>query len=136
MKIEGKNVQLLGEPMLNNCGPSGSPPNTGATMTGADHRDLSGGDNPLEINCKDAPEKPGSTKFTDCEKEEICAKCASVNEQAKAGALKRRDKSYEAAREAGDKKCDQLKGFAARDSPKHKELAGFLASLAKSARRR
>jgi hypothetical protein len=34
VKIEGKSVHLLGEPMLNNCGPSGSPPNTGATMMG------------------------------------------------------------------------------------------------------
>lgn len=34
VSIEGKAVHLLGEPMLNNCGPSGSPPNTGATMTG------------------------------------------------------------------------------------------------------
>ncbi|HYO68461.1 MAG TPA: PAAR-like domain-containing protein [Archangium sp.] len=31
--IEGKNVQLLGDQMLNNCGPSGSPANS-ATMTG------------------------------------------------------------------------------------------------------
>jgi uncharacterized Zn-binding protein involved in type VI secretion len=36
VKIEGKNVHQLGEPMLNNCGPSGSPPNTGATMSGLD----------------------------------------------------------------------------------------------------
>ncbi|KDR32081.1 MULTISPECIES: PAAR-like domain-containing protein [Caballeronia] len=34
VKIEGKSVHLLAEPMLNNCGPNGSPPNTGATMTG------------------------------------------------------------------------------------------------------
>jgi hypothetical protein len=34
VKIEGKNVQLLSDMMLNNCGPSGSPPNTGATMGG------------------------------------------------------------------------------------------------------
>jgi uncharacterized Zn-binding protein involved in type VI secretion len=34
VKIEGKNVHLLGEPMLNNCGPGGNPPNTGATMMG------------------------------------------------------------------------------------------------------
>ncbi len=33
VKIEGKRVQLLGDPMLNNCGPSGSPPNA-ATMMG------------------------------------------------------------------------------------------------------
>lgn len=41
VKIEGKNVHLLGDSMLNNLGPSGSPPNTGATMMGADHADLS-----------------------------------------------------------------------------------------------
>lgn len=34
VKIEGKSVHLLGEPMLNNCGASGSPPNTGATLVG------------------------------------------------------------------------------------------------------
>jgi uncharacterized Zn-binding protein involved in type VI secretion len=33
VKIEGKNVQLLGDQMLNNCGPGGSPPNA-ATMGG------------------------------------------------------------------------------------------------------
>ena len=40
VKIEGKNVHLLGEPMLNNCGPSGSPPNTGATLAGVDQAQL------------------------------------------------------------------------------------------------
>lgn len=33
VKFEGKNVQLLGDIMLNNCGPSGSPPNS-ATLAG------------------------------------------------------------------------------------------------------
>lgn len=33
VKIEGKSVHLLGEPMLNNCGPSGSPANS-ATLLG------------------------------------------------------------------------------------------------------
>ena len=33
VKIEGKNVQLLGDQMLNNCGPSGAPANS-ATMGG------------------------------------------------------------------------------------------------------
>lgn len=33
VKFEGKSVQLLGDPMLNNCGPSGSPANA-ATMLG------------------------------------------------------------------------------------------------------
>ena len=51
VKIEGKNVHLLGDSMLNNLGPSGSPPNTGATMMGADHTDLS-----IETRCKQARE--------------------------------------------------------------------------------
>jgi hypothetical protein len=33
VNVEGKNVQLLADPMLNNCGPSGSPPNA-ATLAG------------------------------------------------------------------------------------------------------
>ncbi len=33
VKVEGKNVQLLGDPMLNNCGGSGNPPNA-ATLVG------------------------------------------------------------------------------------------------------
>lgn len=33
VKVEGKNVQLLSDPMLNNCGPGGSPPNA-ATLLG------------------------------------------------------------------------------------------------------
>jgi hypothetical protein len=32
VKIEGKNVQLLSDPMLNNCGPSGNPPNSATLM--------------------------------------------------------------------------------------------------------
>ncbi len=34
VKIQGKSVHLLSEPMLNNLGASGMPPNTGATMMG------------------------------------------------------------------------------------------------------
>lgn len=33
VKVEGKNVQLLGDPMMNNCGPGGSPSNS-ATLAG------------------------------------------------------------------------------------------------------
>lgn len=64
VKIEGKSVHLLGEPMLNNCGASGSPPNTGATMTGADHDTLKEGEIcDLEIDCtaKDPPYSPCQT---------------------------------------------------------------------------
>jgi uncharacterized Zn-binding protein involved in type VI secretion len=117
VKIEGKNVHLLGEPMLNNCGPSGSPPNTGATMAGVKQA-KQGGANPLKIKCKNAPKKAGSKKFTKCEKEEICAKCADINRQAKAGKLKRRGaSSYERNRKKGDNKCNTLNRAARRGAP-------------------
>lgn len=32
VKVEGKSVQLLSDPMLNNCGPSGNPPNSATLM--------------------------------------------------------------------------------------------------------
>lgn len=118
VKIEGKNVHLLGDSLLNNCGPSGNPPNTGATMMGADHMDLSGGGKPLEIKCADAPKKDGATKFDKCEKEELCQKCHDINRQAKAGKLKRKRKlSYEVDRADGDNKCASLNKAARRGEP-------------------
>lgn len=42
VKIEGKSVHLLGEPMLNNCAASGTPPNTGATLAGEDQGNQNG----------------------------------------------------------------------------------------------
>src|SRR5262245_28299279 len=108
VKIESKSVHLLAEPMLNNCGPSGSPPNTGATLTGCEHDDLSGGSNPMEIPCANAPAS-SDVKFDKCEKEELCAKCADINRQAKAGKLKRRSgTAYEIDRADGDYKCAKL----------------------------
>jgi uncharacterized Zn-binding protein involved in type VI secretion len=108
VKIEGKGVHLLGEPMLNNCGPSGNPPNTGATMTGAVHAPLPVVGELLDIKCSDAPAS-SDKKFSECEKEEICAKCEDVNRQAKAGKLKRRSgTAYEIDRADGDYKCAQL----------------------------
>lgn len=41
------------------------------------------GANPLIIDCKNAP-KASTTKFSKCEKEEICAKCAAINATANA----------------------------------------------------
>lgn len=121
VKVEGASVHLLGEAMLNNCGPSGSPPNTGATMTGVVQGPamaLEGGDNPLEIKCKDAPKAEGAKKFTKCEKEELCAKCASINEQAQAGKLKRRGKAtYKKNRRKGDNKCKSLNRAARKGKP-------------------
>jgi hypothetical protein len=47
VKIQGKNVQLLSDPMLNNCGPAGAPPNS-ATLTGEDQGDKDVEDDPCE----------------------------------------------------------------------------------------
>lgn len=80
------------------------------------------------IKCKGAPKKPGSKKFSKCEKEEICAKIKSVNNQIKGGALIKRDtkaQTYINDRIKGNKKAAQLKGFAARNSDQHKNLGGF-----------
>jgi uncharacterized Zn-binding protein involved in type VI secretion len=114
VKIEGKNVHLLSDSMLNNCGPSGSPPNTGATMAGVTQANQ-GGDNPIIIDCKKGPP---SGPFTKCEKEEICAKCADVNSQAQAGKLKTpSDTIYENNRRLGDNKCAVLNNAAQAGKP-------------------
>lgn len=81
VKIEGKNVHLLGEPMLNNCGPSGSPPNTGATMQGHDTHDLGPGDYPINIDCDELPKAKG--KDPDCLKKELCAMIDGFNKSRK-----------------------------------------------------
>ncbi|WP_426753610.1 PAAR-like domain-containing protein [Myxococcus sp. Y35] len=66
VKFEGKNVQLLGDPMLNNCGPSGSPANA-ATMLGvvqaAGAVVFVTGDDKCPL-CKKAHGKQGSIKET------------------------------------------------------------------------
>jgi uncharacterized Zn-binding protein involved in type VI secretion len=117
VKIEGKNVHLLGDSMLNNCGPSGSPPNTGATMAGTFHAQT-GGDNPCATLDCDKPVEhhkfdpdtgEALTKTitrsngapmtvpevevrasTDCEKEQICNKIKQFNKDAKAGKFDKR----------------------------------------------
>ncbi|HEY6556232.1 MAG TPA: PAAR-like domain-containing protein [Polyangiaceae bacterium] len=53
VKIEGKSVHLLGEPMLNNCGPSGTPPNTGATLAGLDQATAKKIDDAFKLLCKE-----------------------------------------------------------------------------------
>ncbi len=80
------------------------------------------GGNPLEIKCANAPES-SSQKFSDCEKEEICAKCAAINEVAKSkegpyGGLKRINRNaYEINRADGDYKCSKLNDVARAGNP-------------------
>lgn len=114
VKIEGKSVHLLGEPMLNNCGPSGNPPNTGATLCGVKQANQ-GGANPLKIDCKDGMKN--GEPFSECEIEEICSKCADINRIAQGktrSKLQRRDSTYEKRRRLGDNKCRSLKRAAAK----------------------
>jgi uncharacterized Zn-binding protein involved in type VI secretion len=94
VKIEGKNVHLLGDPMLNNCGPSGSPPNTGATMMGGgtDHAEQKAGPI-LKIKCEETD--LNGNEFSPCQIEEICAKIAATNREIRkpvkeGGGLKKR----------------------------------------------
>ena len=78
VKIEGKSVHLLGEPMLNNCGPSGSPPNTGATMTGLHQYSLDASTEEKalqDIMCKchqNTPKPPGGCKEHGIAKHACC----------------------------------------------------------------
>jgi len=58
VKVEGKNVHYLGDPMMNNCGPSGSPANA-ATMVGV----MQGPALPvLEFDSDDFPQKTANMK--------------------------------------------------------------------------
>jgi hypothetical protein len=77
VKVEGESVHLLGEPMLNNCGPSGSPPNTGATMVGLG-QDESEEPKTYEIkpNCDEARKEKG---WGDCEVEQVCQMAKAYN---------------------------------------------------------
>jgi len=69
VQIEGKNVHQLTDMMLNNCGPGGSPPNTGATMCGGETQ----ADAPqekicdLEIDCSDK-----DPPYSECQKAQLC----------------------------------------------------------------
>ncbi|SAL83438.1 PF13665 domain protein [Caballeronia terrestris] len=92
---------------------------------------ISGG-NPLLIDCKDAP-KSSPTKFSDCEKEEICAKCAAINATANAaidspqpgksntgpyrGHKRIGEVAYEINRADGDYKCAKLNKEARAGNP-------------------
>jgi uncharacterized Zn-binding protein involved in type VI secretion len=87
VKIEGKNVHLLGEPMLNNCAASGSPPNTGATMMGLHQYSLDA--SPEEKALQDImcechknpppPKPPGHCKEIGEAKHECCEKAIKNN---------------------------------------------------------
>jgi uncharacterized Zn-binding protein involved in type VI secretion len=77
VKIEGKSVHLLGEPMLNNCGPSGSPPNTGATMMGVDQGEAA--EEAVEL-APDCAEKKAKSNWDDCMCGQVCEMIKAYND--------------------------------------------------------
>jgi hypothetical protein len=90
------------------------------------------GANPLPIDCANAPES-NPKKFSDCEKEEICAKCAAINARANAtasgpqpgksntgpyrGHKRINENSYAVNRADGDYKCAKLNEAARAGKP-------------------
>ena len=78
VKIEGKNVHHLGDPMLNNCGAGGSPANA-ATLTGVGQ--MAGAVElppfPSEINCD---KHVASGRWDSCDILQLCEKVRVLNE--------------------------------------------------------
>lgn len=128
VQVQGKNVHLLGDLMSNNNGPAGSPPNA-ATLAGTIHEmAMAGGESPMPVKCSDAfPARPA----TDCEKEEICSKCASINRAAKRKKLKRlTGQAKKDAQDARDAKCAAVNKLA-KENPKEASKIGFAATSPK-----
>jgi uncharacterized Zn-binding protein involved in type VI secretion len=84
-KIEGKNIQFLGDQMLNNNGPSGNPPNS-ACMMGATHAGSTVTE--IVIDCTNPP--PRLTPISKCQKDELCKKVRALNKQKRQKKLNRR----------------------------------------------
>src|SRR5262245_5991686 len=78
VQVEGKNVHRLGEPMLNNCGASGSPPNTGSTTPGEDQADSKPKPFEIDLNCEER--LASGDEEEKCKIEEMCAMIKAYNE--------------------------------------------------------
>jgi hypothetical protein len=74
VKIEGKGVHLKGDQMLNNCASGGTPPNTGATMMGADNPE--GAELEVAPNCA---EKKAEEGWDDCMCGQVCEMVKAYN---------------------------------------------------------
>lgn len=83
VKIQGKNTQYLGDQMLNNGGPSGSPPNS-ATMEGevqAPNVAIPPAVHEVECNVQSSAKQ----SWNCCQLKQFCAKLDSVTQQTKRG---------------------------------------------------
>jgi hypothetical protein len=133
VKIEGKSPHLHGEQMLNNCASGGTPPNTGATLSGANNGTSKA--KPLEVeiapDCKQKKTKK-NRKWTSCMAAQVCSMAKAYNEStakkkaikspghSPSGSAKKKayDKSlrdftanFEAAVEEFGVDSDEVKGF-------------------------
>lgn len=83
VKIQGKNTQLLSDQMMNNCGPSGSPPNSATMMGLAQGPNVPGALAVHDLEC----DVQGSAKagWNCCQLKQFCAKLDAVNEQTRRG---------------------------------------------------
>ena len=115
--------------MLNNLGAAGAPPNTGATLSGADRSSAPGADAPINPKVVDCEKGPPSGPLSDCEKEEVCAKCDELNQKAKAGKLSKPAPSqYAKSRKAGNRAAKSLVEKAQRNPQAGRGLIGFHAA--------
>ena len=79
VKIEGKNVHLKGDPVLNNCAAGGSPPNTGATLSGTDNP-KNKGPKPISPDCAQKKKDEG---WDDCMCGQVCEMVKAYNKSKK-----------------------------------------------------
>jgi hypothetical protein len=90
VQFEGKNVHYLGDQMVNNCGPGGSPPNA-ATMMGVMHAMAMGGPGHggevQVVKCN--VESSAKRDWNCCQMKQFCAKLAAVSEQTRRGSTTR-----------------------------------------------
>jgi len=106
VKIEGKNVQLLGDATTNN---NGSPPNASAPAT-IQEPETSMPATTLAVKCANAP-ATSENKMSPCEKKQICAKCADVNKQAQEKKLDRNTRTADEAKKARSRGDYAAKSF-------------------------
>jgi hypothetical protein len=91
VQFEGQNVDRHTD--LTTSNHASTPPNEGGPYPNMDKMNIPKPKNKkcLEIKCDDKSRKDdGKRAFTPCEKNQICAKCTNVNQQAAEGKLQRR----------------------------------------------
>jgi hypothetical protein len=117
--IEGKNVQLLGDAMVNN---SSNPANAATTPGEVQGPKVVPPGKPMPVECEHAfPSRPANK----CEKQEICSKCKTINEQ-KSTMERLQGAAKTKAQKARDAECRRLNALGKSNPAKAGEI-GFAA---------